>query len=146
MWSPPISVASLKRQINRIRRLGLVPVYDADAEKMRVCEEVPRIEVQGGIAVVRTGPWRQIASVDDDHPVAAVLHNRIANGEIDMASRARRADAIARRQAQGEMAELDAEIRAWWRERKRLRLIRTVEGMHMQDVRGERRRRRERGK
>lgn len=81
--------------------------------------------VQHGVGEIRRGQRIRLCSVDDEHPFSASLANRVNNGEIDLAARAR----AGRQQRKKEQAEAREEkrreARALWRTRLSIKVLPT---------------------
>lgn len=121
MWDAPISPTTLCEQVAREGEpWGLVPFYDEARGKVFVCELVHGGESRGGIYEDTEGPYRIIASVDDEHPFSAVLANRLQHGETDLAARAREFDRLQALEEKRFEDERDAELRRRWRMRNQL--------------------------
>lgn len=121
MWDAPISPASLVEQVTREGEpWGLVPYYDERRGKVFVCEVVHAGDARGGIYEDTEGPHRIIGSVDDEHSFSALLANRLANGEHDLAARAREFDRLEQVEQQRQAEAYESEIRRRWRVRNQL--------------------------
>lgn len=113
----PLSIASCVRQANRAgRRWGLVARRRGDAVKL---SEVVHSLDGGAICEVVETARHDVATIDDEHPFTAALYNRVGNGEIDLAERARRFDQMKRAEEKAKARELAEEMRERWMGRRR---------------------------
>ena len=113
-----LSTTSIARQVTREgRRWGLVPEVVGDAVK--VCDMQHEAEAHHGLGEVTKKP-RRLCTVDEEHPFSGVLHNRVSNGETNMARRYQLADELEAKARQKAADELDDEIRREWATRRRV--------------------------
>lgn len=118
MWEGTVSPQTLCELVAREGEpWGLVPFYDEVRGKVFVCEQIRVGESVGGLLSVDERPLRIIASVSPDLPFSAVLANRLNNGEVDLAARAKKLDKIQKKRREAAAADYEADIRARWRRR-----------------------------
>lgn len=114
----PLSVASCLRQARRAgRRWGL----DAVERDGRVClvEQTRSLDGGAGVCEIARGARHDVSTVDDEHPFTAALFNRIGNGELEVAARAREFDRLKRNAEKAKARETAEEMRARWLGRRR---------------------------
>lgn len=118
----PISVASLLRQARRAgRRWGLAAVRRGD--RVRLVEETTSLDGGAGLCGTVDDARHEVATVDDEHPFTAALFNRIGNGELDLAARARAFDQKKRAEDKAKSRALAEEMRERWLGRRRATFI-----------------------
>ena len=118
----PLSLASTVRQANRAgRRWGLVA--RAEGGRAVLYEVAKSTDGGSGVCEVVEDARRRVASVDDEHPFTAALFNRIGNGELDLAARAREHDRRERAKEKAKARELAEEMRERWLGRRRMTFV-----------------------
>lgn len=122
MNDSPLSPVECARQVNREgRRFGLSARRLPDGT-VKVCDKQAVTECRSGFMQVVKMP-RELCTVDDEHPFASALQNRIKNGELDLASRYKAADAKKKAVEQAYVEAYDDHTRQMWRERRRMSMV-----------------------
>lgn len=113
------SIASIRRSVDREgKRWGLVS--DEVRGRVKACRVDYRAEVRGGLGEVVRDSKMPLCTVDEESPFSSALHNRVTNGETDLARRYQMMDDLVAREQQRQADDLDADIRAEWKARKRI--------------------------
>ena len=88
-------------------------------DKVKVCDTVPVWRVEGGCMVLDEVE-RPLCTVDDEHPFSGALHNRVSNGETDLARRFRETERREKAARAAAAAEFDRETKRQWTSRRRI--------------------------
>lgn len=113
-WEAPISPQTLVDEIDREGAPhGLCGYVDEEMGAAFVCEVEHAPESYGGLSdCSRMGVGRRLMAVDHEHPMMAVMANRILPGETDPAERYRMLDAQIARRKQRQSDDQAAEFKS----------------------------------